>query len=272
MRKKKNTKKQTGKIILLVVLSLLLAAELCIFVIPQALYGQSGDYVVFDEEDRREPTDAQNQQEALTQIAEETEIPAATETAPAPVEGLEFPQTVDEGKLKIDMLFQFDGINPDCGNEESEEIAATVVTNLSDSFLSEATIDMELSDGTRVTFILTDLPAGKSAMVFSTENLATQEDDVCIDLNCKTDWSEETTAIPETVTAEVDGMSVSLTNNTEKDLTNVVVYCKALLGEEYFGGITYAYTVDTIPAGETVIVDAIDCITGMAEVVRIVLK
>ena len=36
---------------------------------------------------------------------------------------------------------------------------------------------MELSDGTRVTFILTDLPAGKSAMVFSTENLSTQEED-----------------------------------------------------------------------------------------------
>ena len=36
---------------------------------------------------------------------------------------------------------------------------------------------MELSDGTRVTFILTDLPAGKSATVFSTENRSTQEED-----------------------------------------------------------------------------------------------
>ena len=59
---------------------------------------------------------------------------------------------------------------------------------------------------------------------------------------------------------------------TDAVIDEVVVYCHSDLGDQYFGGITYNYTVKSIPANGTAEIDAVDCILGLAKVVRIVVK
>ena len=99
---------------------------------------------------------------------------------------LEFPYIIDEGKLEVNSLFQFQGINPDSGNQEGTDIAAVVVKNISDLYLTSANICMEMSDGTKLEFLITELPAGKQIMAFSTENKILAEDAECISVSCDT--------------------------------------------------------------------------------------
>ena len=63
-----------------------------------------------------------------------------------------------------------------------------------------------------------------------------------------------------------------MANVSDRDLKNIVVYCRSLFGDEHVGGVTYAYTIDELPAGETAAVEAWDCILGTAEVVRIAIS
>ena len=92
---------------------------------------------------------------------------------------------------------------------------------------------------------------------------------MCVEISCETVWNHENTVIPEGITVQTDGVTVTLGNNGGQDLSDVVVYCKSLLDEMYFGGITYACPVEELPNGENVMVDAVVCITGLAEVVRV---
>lgn len=62
-----------------------------------------------------------------------------------------------------------------------------------------------------------------------------------------------------------NGILLELTNTTGEARTNLSVYCHNLLGEEYFGGKAYLYKIENLPAGETVTVEAVDCIPGIAE-------
>ena len=68
---------------------------------------------------------------------------------------------------------------------------------------------------------------------------------------------------------EAEGISVTLTNLTDEDLAGLTVYCHCLFDGTYFGGSTYAYPVDGIPAGESVTIQAEECYLGEAAVVRV---
>ncbi|MBR5126257.1 MAG: hypothetical protein IKU68_05935, partial [Oscillospiraceae bacterium] len=62
---------------------------------------------------------------------------------------------------------------------------------------------------------------------------------------------------------------ITLQNKTAEEIPELVLYCHASLGEEYFGGITYKYTVNNLAAQGSATVNAVECTLGIAEVVRI---
>lgn len=252
LRKKK--KKPVVKILILVAVILVLAAA-AVFVMPQVLYRLSGG-------EDAEPAQTEAQLSAQTTAPVET-----TETAPT-ISTVAFPLTVDDGRLEINSLFQFSGINPDCGDQEGEDIAAIVLKNVSSLYLAEAKVTLTLLDGTQLNFFVTELPAGASVMAFSTENLSIPAHAECISTACETSFDPTAVTVSDQVTAEADGVHITLTNISDQDISQIVVYCRSPLGEEYFGGTTYSYTVTDLPAGESTTVDAVDCILGMAEVVR----
>lgn len=232
-----------AKIILILVLVVLLIL-FAVFVMPQLLYrlrgGESAGEDIF--------------------AAEATVYNGPSQS---------FPCELEDGALSIDSLFRADGLNPDCGDEEGSNTAAIILRNVSEEYLSEAKVTMTLSDGTTVNFLITDLPAGKTSMAFSTENISLPADASCINVSCESVFDAEASMETDKVSLNVDGMMITLTNISGTELNEVVVYCHSILSPDYFGGITYKYVVNNLAPGADATVNAIDCIIGMAEVVRV---
>lgn len=215
---------------------------------------------------KTEPEQSQTGQKTeQTQTGQETK---PTQTLPA----LEYPLILEDGKLEIENLFQCDGMNPDCDYKEGKNVASLMLRNVSDAYLEEADITLTLVDGTVVRFHADDLPAGKTAMVFERSNASAEENAACADAVCTASWCGEIEVLPEDLPVSVDGVAVTVTNNTGHDISEVVIYCRCPMDEEYFGGIAYAYTINNLHANESATVEAEDCILGMTEVVRIAVK
>lgn len=253
LRKKK--KNPAGRIVLLVVVLLLLAAFV-IFLMPRLLYSLRGD--------GGEESLPQTEPQISAEPTASAEMAEPVQTAPAAA----FPLALEDGKLEISSLFQFTGINPDCGNQEGTNIGAITLKNVSDSYLEEAHITLTLVDGSQLHFAVTELPAGASAMVFSTENTGIPENAACAGAVSDASFDDSAVTVSDRVAAYADGIHITVTNTSDEDISRIVVYCRSPLGEEYFGGITYSYTITDLPAGESTSVDATDCILGIAEVVR----
>ena len=258
----KNEKKGSGKKILV------------IFLILAALAAAVASYLLLDPSDVPDPgkdtapEQTQNAAEnSTTDPNEETELveTAPVETLPA----LEYPLVLENGGLQIENLFQYEGMNPDCDYEEGKDVASAMLKNTSDAYLEEAKITLTLIDGTVVNFAVNDLPAGKTVMVFDTANTSVEADALCADASCEAKWNPDVIPLPEEIGLTVDGVAVTVTNNTGRDISELVVYCRCPLDEDYFGGIAYLYTINDLPANESTTVDAWDCLLGMAEVVRV---
>ena len=276
--KKKNRyrkkKKSPAKIIAVVVVLAILIAGFVVFAMPQNLYRLNGDADA-EQSTPETGTSSALQSDAVSepeenQVSEneaETEGSLAFESTNG--EPVAFPVPLEDGSLEIESLFQFSGINVDCENQEGDNIASVTISNTSSAYLKNAEIGMLLQDGTELYFTVTDLPAGKSAMAFSTENTAIEADAVCVDITCEAVFEEPDAAAAEKVSATVEGTQITLVNNTGEDLSEIVVYCRCLFDESYFGGVTYHYTINDLPAGGSTTVDAVDCLFGEAEVVSI---
>lgn len=207
------------------------------------------------------------QEEAESEIdQEESEVENET------IVGLKFPYSLPESDLVITSVFQYDGLNPDCENQEGNEIAAITVKNISDTYLSSAEINLISNSGEEFCFVLTDLPANKEVMVFSNENKSSKIGDVYVGVECGTVFDTEASMNDDRIAVSVNGVHITLQNNTDEDISEIDVYCRSSLGDQYFGGITYSYTINDLPAYGTAELDAVDCILGLAEVVRIAIN
>lgn len=198
-------------------------------------------------------------------VEDETDKEKVSETL---AEEVVFPISLDQGKLSVDSLFQTAGINPDSGNAEGTEIASIVLKNVSEEYLVKADVRMTLVDGSEMKYIVSDLPAGKAAMAFSVDNSSLASDAQCVEVVCDAIYRE--TPIEENkVLVDVDGIDIQVTNTGNETISKVVLYCHNSLEEEYFGGTSYVYAVSDLKSNESVAIQAVDCILGMAEVVLV---
>lgn len=208
---------------------------------------------------------------------------AATETTAAPTQrqteapapdtepekGIQFPVSLENGALELTLLFQYSGINPDCGFQEGSNIAAIELSNTSASYLAQADLALTLADGTVLNFAVTEVPAGRTVMAFCTDNLSVSASPVVTDIACTAKFADPDVSAGGKLTTSVEGVTVTVTNTSGEDLNNIVVYCRNLFDQDFFGGVTYQYTINELPAGESTTVEAWDCILGIAEVVRV---
>lgn len=179
-------------------------------------------------------------------------------------EAMDFPLTLEGGDLLIDSLFSFDGINPDCGYEESRDIASLKLVNTSGRHLSLAEITLTMSDGTELRFSAQHIAPGRSASVFCVTNTSLPRDAQCKSVQCHAEFTTE--PMSDDLTVQVNGMEINVTNDTDKDIRNIVLYCHNILGDEYFGGIAYPYEINSLSAGESTTLIAADCLLGIADV------
>ena len=183
-------------------------------------------------------------------------------------EGLAFPYELAEGKLQAASLFQYSGLNPDCNNEEGEDIAALEIVNQSDEFCRSAEIQVVMQDGTELAFKAENIPAGKKIWVFESNNQSIGQNDACKEIQDTSEFGEAS-FVKDQVTASVEDTTITIENLTGEEITDLTVRCHCLFEDTYFGGVTYSYPTGRIPAGGQVTVDAADCYMGSAEVVWI---
>ena len=115
---------------------------------------------------------------------------------------------------------------------------------------------------------MTDIPAGQTVWTFETGNGAYDLENACVSISCEASFEDAAPLLEDSLAAEVNGTSVTLTNISGAELTNLTVYCHCWFNEVNFGGLTYAYPVSSIPAGESVEIQAEEYL-GEAAVVRV---
>ena len=220
-----------------------------------------------DSVDETKPQDEQSEPvsgDSTVSVQIQTEVPTQAD-------GVEFPLYLENDRLMIENVFAYDGMNPDCEYQEGKSVAAIMVTNRSAGYLEQAEITLQQADGTKVKFVVQELPADKAVMAFAVDNASATESTIWKNADCTASWLGEE-KLPDGIEIKVDGMLVMVTNNTGRDLSKLNVYCRSPLGEEYFGGVAYKYTVKKLNAGESATIEALDCLLGLAEVVRVTMK
>lgn len=182
---------------------------------------------------------------------------------------VEFPLMLENGMLEIESMFDYTGMNPDDDNTEAKNIAAITLVNRSGEYLAEARITLTLSSGQEAEFVVTDLPAGKRVMAFCIDSTVSSYNCDCKDYRVEASFDPDASIQEDRLAVSVEAMTVTVQNLTGAQIPELVIYCRCPLGEDYFGGITYQYPLNNLPANGTATVEAWDCVLGMAEVVRI---
>lgn len=235
---------------------------LCVLTVLAVIFA----VVYLNSRENTDPVLSENPSQEQTQ-ASETEASTA-ETGPQ-YPALSLPYSLEDGKLRVESFFQFSGFNPDKNDEEGEDVAAVLLTNTSREHLTSVTLAVVTTDGSVVTFTARDIPSGMSVMVFEQGNTAVANDITCSQIACKASFEAEKPVMADQVEISVDGTQITVRNISGEDLSQLTVYYHSVLDQSYYGGITYQYTIDSLRAGESALVDAWECFLGLTDVVRV---
>lgn len=205
---------------------------------------------------------------SVPEITDEITVPETTEAVPE-VETIALPAVLEDNRLRILSLFQYSGPNPDCGDREGKDTAGILLENASQYHLSRAELEIVTASGMVLRFVVEDIPAGKTVMVFSADNAPVEVDPRCVEITCNAEFAEAAPLQTGSIRLTVTGTTIRITNISGKDLENVVVHYHNVMDPEYYGGITYQYLIEDLPAGGSKEFDAWECFFGVADVVRI---
>lgn len=201
------------------------------------------------------PTETEPTEPAVTTEPPVTTVPPATQptlpptTAPPPPPSTEPPEVIP---VTYDRFSLFSGQYVEDGRDELvENVAAILVTNVTDSFLDLATLTFEL-DGKTATFVVTGLPAGRSAWVMEQSRMTATHSSTLTYLDCVSSLRDNVITSSQDVTITSEGNTLTARNNTGETLTNVFVYYKVKHTDgNFFGGITYLVSFGDLGPGES---------------------
>ncbi len=147
---------------------------------------------------------------------------------------------IEAVQISCDRYSRFSGQFMEDGRDELvDNVAAMLVTNLSDQFLDVATISY-LIDGKEATFVATGLPAGTSAWVLESSRMTIPSKAEFTYVYVTTGFREGVTATTDKVTITASGNMLTAVNNTGTTLKGVYAYYKVRHSDgNFLGGITY---------------------------------
>ena len=157
------------------------------------------------------------------------------------------------GELLCLQISRFSGEFVEDGSDEKvENVAAILVANDTDTFLDLAVITYQVGDRT-ATFQVTGLPSGEKAWVLEKNRMSISEGDELVFEDCQSTYNPK--AMLKTADLEMlrQGNTISVTNVSDKALSNACIYYKNRLEDgNYFGGISYLINFGELAPGETV--------------------
>lgn len=161
-------------------------------------------------------------------------------------------EAVTSGEIACEYA-AFSGQYVEDGRDELvENVAAILVTNNTEKYLDFASLVYDI-DGETATFIVSGLPAGKSAWVMEKSKMTVTGDEKFTHKGSMTSFKDEVTSSTDNIKISSDGNMLTATNKSGKTLKNVAVYYKVKHDDgNYFGGITYVVDFGDLKDGESV--------------------
>lgn len=152
--------------------------------------------------------------------------------------------------LTCDDFALFSGQYVEDGRDELvENVAAILVTNQTGRFLDFASLTYDV-DGQTVTFVVTGLPAGRSAWVMAQDQAKATGSSVFTYVDSVTSYRDDVVAETDALTITSEGNVLSVRNNSTGTLENVCVYYRSVHSDgNFFGGITYLVSFGTLEPG-----------------------
>lgn len=185
-----------------------------------------------------------------------------------PKEAITFPYTLEDGELEIEALFQYSGMNPDCNDEEGENVGAIQLKNCSEQYLKNTKITMEMEDGTTLQFLIEDLPADSTVLAFEVSNTPYDDTKAVWEINSESAY-QEASLQEEDITVTEEGSSLVVKNKTDTTIPHLTVVYRCVMDDMYFGGKSYSKEISSLEGGKTTEVDTSECYFGEAAVVNI---
>ncbi|MCC8128773.1 MAG: MSCRAMM family adhesin SdrC [Clostridiales bacterium] len=214
-------------------------------------------------------TDNAAQTPATTQGTDTTGSSAAVEIDTT----ISFPYTASEDELKLLAVYSYSGYYIEDGTEDAiDSVAALEVKNTSSQAIEYAVITLT-ADGETLTFEVSLLPAGGTALVMEADKKS------CSETATFTYEGSEIAALDAfdlcesqvSITTDENG-AVTVTNVSGADISELRVFYKNQLDTgEYVGGIAYTVKMEDLAAGEsqTVYPSHFDPEYGVVMMVRI---
>lgn len=173
------------------------------------------------------------------------------------------------GVLLIENVFQYSGLNPDGNNREGEDIAAIQLHNESEYDLISANITAKTQSGSQFSFLVENIPPGKTVYAFDRDNNTYDMEDSFESVSADAQYSAVSSLVDSQVSVQTDGTSITIVNGSSETLENLTVVYHCASGEILFGGVSYKKIIDRLDAGQSVIIDASECYLGEAFVVSV---
>ena len=175
-----------------------------------------------------------------------------------------FPYEVSDQQLTVNSFFgsnlDQNLPNPDAGGKTGNNLATCEIQNNSAWYLQSAEVYILLNDGTEHHFQIEDLPAGKTLLAFDTDNNVISEEAEVVSVICRSVQRQpDEENFQDSLEISVSGTEISVENVCDRNFENIEVVCHCDFGEQYFGGISYKYPVESLGAGESISVTADDC-------------
>lgn len=141
------------------------------------------------------------------------------------------------------------------GFDEVEGVATVRVKNDSDRMIDYAKLSFRVNEIERAEFEIKALPAGETATVMEISARLYNSDDKYELIN-----NYESTFVAygeqgmneDKIKIETDGGKITVTNISDKDISQVIIYYKYYIDSSYYGGIAFRGTFENIKAGKSV--------------------
>ena len=179
--------------------------------------------------------------------------------------------TLESKELTLDAVGIYTGKYVEDGSDaDIENIPAILVTNHGTSMIETAEIQLHLGEKGIALFEMTDIPAGKSALVLDQNKLQ------CVEGVTAEYWTDFV-KFAEDVSMEKEKFDITgtqgaltLKNKTDEEYGFVYAFYKNKLTKDiYFGGITYRATIEQVPAQGEEEADALHYEPETSEVMQI---
>lgn len=172
--------------------------------------------------------------------------------------------------LSVEKIGQYSGQFLESGkDEEVDGTFAVIVKNNSKDMLQYGQLRFKVS-GQDATFIVTNLPAGKSALVLEANKKSfSKTNDISYE-GASTSYIDNNTMNKNKFKVTSNNTKLTLKNLTSKKYSTVYVYYKNVdENGSYLGGITYRTKFENVEANKSITIDTEHYLEGASEIVMV---